>query len=306
MELIKDNAIDFDKYMSSGSEAAYVRPASAYVDRVIDRIHGQNFLKGETLPWNKTRDKFRFGPGELTIWAGAKRNKKSMLLGMIALSIIKQGKKCCIASFEMLPEYTLERMTKQAIGVGDPSEEWIKKFNQDWTKNKLYLYDQQGRIDRKRVCAMTRYCMQELKIDHVFIDSMMKCTSPKDYDGQAEFVNELQNIARDNRKHVHLVVHRRKPQQGVKDGGIESIKGAGEITDQADNVFIVNWNFKKHEKLAEGDISDKEMPDMFLKCEAQRNGAFDDNVGLWFIQENLQFVGNSDLRAMSVMIDDFN
>ncbi len=49
-----------------------------------------------------------------------------------------------------------------------------------YTADSLYFYDQQGTTSPDKVIAMARYCAVELGVQHIFIDSLMKCVKNED------------------------------------------------------------------------------------------------------------------------------
>ena len=100
-----------------------------------------------------------------------------------------QGQRVCVASFEMKPRKTLERMSRQWSGqsqvrIGDHPDiiegykDVIRQFS-GWTDSRLWLYDQQGTVKPETIIAVTRYCAKELGIQHMFIDSLMKCVQAR-------------------------------------------------------------------------------------------------------------------------------
>ena len=89
----------------------------------------QNYLEAKkthvskfTLPFTQTNEgcvgrpiDFEFRPGELTVLAGENGSGKSLLLGQIGLHLISCGASLYIASFEMAPVRTIERMLSQTV-----------------------------------------------------------------------------------------------------------------------------------------------------------------------------------------------
>jgi twinkle protein len=252
------------------------------------------------LPWNKTRGEFAFRPGEVTLYAGSNGGGKSLVTGQIALSLIQQQQKVCIASFEMKPKKSVERMLRQFSG-----ENWHKPHFQDraghvkglvsrlktFSFQKLWFYDQQGTTSAQQVIAVTRYCAVKLKINHIFIDSLMKCVQGEDdYNGQKYFIDELCSIARDHQVHIHLVHHIRKLSNEEATPNKHDVKGTGAIADQVDNVFMVWRNKKKEHLAAAGNSIDPMEKDAMLMLEKQRNGEVEDWYQLWFHRDSQQFV----------------
>jgi twinkle protein len=113
MNLITPDTIDFAEYMRETEASSKVRPASSYMQELIDSLGKVDNDPKAYLPWDKTHSVFAFRPGEVTLWAGVNGHGKSLITGMAALSLIAQGEKTCIASFEMKPRKSLERMTRQ-------------------------------------------------------------------------------------------------------------------------------------------------------------------------------------------------
>jgi twinkle protein len=299
MEVIYSSDIDTDAYYEPLDLSKQVR----------DIIHWQadfeNSLltrpkKGVTLPWSKTWDTFEFRPGEVSVWAGSNGSGKSMLTSQMALSLVKQGQKVVIASFEMTPIRTFERLAQQfyAKNFRAPQfsslEDWLDKNRMRMVgvlHKKMFLYDQQGSTSMRDVIAMTRYSAHELKANHIIIDNLMKCVAGEDdYNGQKLFVDQLTSIARDYGVHIHLVHHIRKGGSEEDRPSKMDIKGSSSITDQVDNVFIIWRNRKKENAIKDGKSVDSNIPDCFLMCEKQRNGSDEERYGFWFHKDSLQYI----------------
>lgn len=312
-QVIYEDEIDFAAYERETDAKQKVKPASQWVQELIDRINNPIKEPRAVMPWRKTHNMVAFRKGEVTVWGGANGNGKSLVTGQIALSLIAQDEKVCIASFEMKPSKTLERMGRQYSGFNadDPAfagstaakMELIKVYEEfkEWTDGRLWLYDQQGTVTATQVAAVVRYCAKEKGITHFFIDSLMKCVaSEDDYNGQKMFVDELTAIARDHGIHIHLVHHIRKPADENHKPSKYDYKGTGAITDQVDNVISVWRNKAKEKKRDEGKpVEDKE-PDALLICDKQRNGEWEGSIGLWFDRQSMQYVGNPGDEPMIV------
>lgn len=303
--LISADEIDFALYERETDAQQKVKPASQWVQELIDRIRSPIKQPRALMPWRKTHGMVQFRPGEVTVWGGANGNGKSLVTGQIALSLCAQDEKVCIASFEMKPAKTLERMGRQFSGfnANDPafagSSEAVAQLLQvyeefkEWTDGRLWLYDQQGTVNATQVAAVVRYCAKEKGITHFFVDSLMKCVaSEDDYNGQKQFVDELTAIARDHGIHIHLVHHIRKPSDESHKPSKYDYKGTGAITDQVDNVISVWRNKAKEKKRDEGKPVDDKEPDALLICDKQRNGEWEGSIGLWFDKPSMQYVGN--------------
>lgn len=296
MRVITENLIDFDKYAKGPKEASQVKPAGFYGEVVLDKIFNDHHSPKCHFPWSKTHKIVQLRPGEFSIWAGYNGSGKSLLLGQIILSLMDQGEKACIASFEMKPQITLERMCYQACGSIEPSMQYVKAF-MSWADKYLYFYDQQGTVKSDRILPLLRYLQEELGITHVVIDSLMKCgIGVDDYNRQKSFIEELSRHAMDSGQHVHLVCHTRKGDSEYQRHDKSDVKGASEITDQADNVFIL-WRNKLKEYSHHDGKEVQDEPDAVLTVAKQRHGRWEGPINLWFHPSG-QYLGDDSARHM--------
>ena len=306
MAEILTDTIDFSLYLRETDHKTNVKPASVWMDELIDRLQNPDTTKKVFLPWEKTFDVFRFRPGEVTLWAGQNGHGKSMITTQVALSLMGQDERVVLASFEMKPHVTLQRMARMYCGANPyspefQSDEGIKALTDlytefgEWSDKRLWIYDQQGTVSAERVIGMSRYCAKELGVTHIVIDSLMKCVQGEDdYNGQKALVDELCSLARDNNVHVHLIHHLRKPSSENAMPDKHDTKGSGSITDQVDNVMLVWRNKPKEEDVkGKGQMSNKRTePDCYLRCRKQRNGEDEPDIGLWFDRDSQQYRGS--------------
>lgn len=285
---IDDRAVNFDNYVHA-DEIAKVKDASSYHENVKTLLLGQERQKGLELPWKKA-SKFRFRDSELTIWTGYNGHKKSMLLGYVLLGLLAQEAKACLASLEMPPRKTLERMGYQWVGNGEPTIPYIQDYF-DWLHSKLWIYDQVGTVNPERIIGVARYAITELGVSQFVIDSLMKCGIGVDeYNRQKWFTDELSTLAKDTGAHIHLVAHSRKP-EGAREGKPStkySVSGTGDITNMADNVIVVYQNKDENADY-----------DQLIDIQKQRNGEGEVSYLLWFDQDSMQFKAHSTDYRMS-------
>ena len=306
MAEILTDTIDFSLYLRETDAQANVKPASAWLAQIIDNLHNPAKTKKVYLPWEKCQKTFQLRPGEVTLWAGQNGHGKTQVLSQLVLSLMGQGERCVIASFEMKPITTLQRLSRMYAGTNPFSPEYqsvdgIKALDYlftefaQWSDKRLWLYDQQGSVTTERVIGMARYCAKELDIKHVVIDSLMKCVNGEDdYNGQKDFVDELTALARDNQVHIHLVHHTRKPANEAHTPDKYDSKGSGSITDQVDNVMMVWRNKPKEDDIKlRGQMSNKRTEhDAVIFCRKQRNGEDEPNIALWFDRDSQQYKGD--------------
>jgi len=292
---------DFAAYLRETDPQTKVVPASAYLSDLHRRMFSHEERDDGLLPWAKTHHAFAFRPGEVTLWAGINGHGKSMMLSQVALALMAQGHRVCIASFEMKPAVQLERMMRQASRGNTPTVERVDSVLR-WLDGRLWFYDQQGTVDTKSVYAVCRYAADRLTVRHVVIDSLMKCVRGEDdFNGQKNLVDELTAIARDTGLHVHLVHHVRKGSDENSPPGKFDAKGSGSITDQVDNVLICWRNKGKEVKARNGQDVDEKVPDAMLLCEKQRNGEWEGAVNLWFHKGAQQYCPTSACQPMDLL-----
>jgi twinkle protein len=301
IRVVKSQEIDTEKYLKANDVTHKVHDASVWLEELQhDLISPPEKDTSTTMPWAKTHGGFRFRPGEVTVYAGGNGGGKSLVTGQVAMGLIKQKQRVCIASFEMKPKRTLYRMLRQFAGENIEFPRYTDKATYigrllgrftDFSGSGLWFYDQQGTTSSHQVIAMARYCAVELGIQHVFIDSLMKCvTGEDDYNAQKGFVDELTALARDHNIHIHLIHHIRKLGNEEMMPSKSDIKGSGAIADQVDNVLLMWRNKKKEHDIQNGQTPDHKKPDALLMCEKQRNGDAEEWYSLWFNRESQQFV----------------
>jgi len=299
MNLIPDD-FDFDGYFEQQvDERAKVRPASTWCDDVVDRFYGEQSQK-TWVPagFHKMRGKFDLRPAEVTLWAGINGHGKTTLLSQVLLRAMEAGQRAGLASFEMKPAVSMAKMTRQAAGTGQPSIAYIRGFHQ-WTDERLWIYDHLGRVATKRVLAVATYMRKELGIDHMVIDSLMKCgIGTDDYTAQKDFVNDLCSVAQDTGLGIHLVVHMRKGENERSAPDKFDVKGASEIVDLADNL-VVCW--KNVRKLAKNEQDrDPDDPDAFVRIAKQRHFSWEGSFAFWFDPDTQQFREHHTERAFHI------
>ena len=307
--------IDFAAYLQDTDAKTKVKPAGDFVADAKERLRIRSKAKRTYLPWEKCNESFEFRTGEVTVWAGQNGHGKTDVTTQVALSLVGQGERVCVASFEMKPVTTIGRMVRMFAMTNPFSPEYqgfegialLDALYDDfgeWTTNRLWLYDQTGTARSDTVLGMVKYCGKELGITHIFIDSLMKCVKDEDdYNGQKSFVDQLCAIAKDCNVHIHLVHHLKKPSKEGDMPDKHDTKGSGSITDQVDNLFMVWRNKPKEDDLkAKGSGSNKQTePDCYLLCRKQRNYEGSANgeptISLWRHHDAGNYVASQGARA---------
>lgn len=297
MQLITDEEL---LAFTGRQESQYLAKPSDFTDEVLDRFSGDHGACGDVLPWEKTHRHLKFRPGEVTLWGGYSGHGKSQLLGQFAAWNLRY-KKWLIASLEMKPSATMYRMVRQMSGNARPPNQFIEDALK-FTDERLWIYDQTDSVAADRILGLIHYTAEVKKIDHIIIDSLIKCgIGRENYEAQALFVDKLCWAAKSTGIHIHLVHHMRKGQGSYDEYKVPSkhdYRGAGEITDLVDNVVIVHRNKGKEEKIRKKEIVGDDEADCVLKVDKQRHGEWEGNFKLWFHAESLQYTSNSDNRRI--------
>ncbi len=301
-----DDTIDFDAYLQGPDEGARVKPASAWLESVVESFETPEHLTGATLPWSKTTELVRLRHGELTIWPGMSGHGKSMIVGQVALRLMAQGERVCIASMEMKPAHTMQRMCRQAFGCNAPSRRDIHELHA-WSNGRLWIYDQNGQVSPERILAVARYCHEQLGVTHLVVDNLLSCGIAEDgYDQQKQFVLALATHAHDTGQAVHLLAHSRKGKDELTPPGKFDVRGSASITDLADNVFSVWRNKGKEEAQEKGDHSKDNEADALLIICKHRHGDWEGRIQLWFDRrsQSYQQTATEQPKAMCLLADD--
>jgi len=284
------DSAEIDKYETNDFNDQ-IAPIANMRENVLDFLYGDNQVFGLNLPWSDFDEKIQFRPGELSVWNGINGHGKSLLLNQVMIGFMKQGARVAIASLELKPEETIVRMVSQSFGIKkhELKEKAVEEF---FTKAnlKLWLYTETGDMKPERVKAMARYVREELKIDHLVIDSLMKCGILEgDYAGEKAFINSLQNIAKDTGLHIHLVTHSKKQADEHANIGKFDISGSAALSNIPDNVLTVKRNKKKELDIrVDGENYDLlKKHDAFIVCDKQRHGDWEGIIGLYFHESGM-------------------
>lgn len=282
-----------------------LKPHSDFDQETFELIHPVpgKFL-GYKLGWEKLEDRILFRPSGLSLWTGYNGHGKSLFLGLVALNMIKQGAKVCIASMELHPSEVMARMYMQMTASRQPSIPYLETASKA-LEERLYLFNLVGTAKIEKLLEVFLYARRKYAVDVFIVDSLTTLNiAEDDYNGQKELTETLRDFKIAHNCHIHLVAHPRKPRDEKEIPGKYDIRGGGAISDLADNCFSV-WRNKEKEAVARkeqrGDIFDeKELellakPDVLLKCDKNRHGygLHKEGIsGFWFDEPSLQYLEN--------------
>lgn len=256
--------------------------------------------QGISLESKKTAEVFKARPGEFTVESGKQGCGKSARHTLRAMAFANQGQTSCICSMEMKPEETIRRMFHQFAGNPEPTINLLETMI-DHFKGKLFLFSKVGSQKTRRILNLIKYCSDN-GIQHLFIDSLMKCgVRSSDLDQLETFANEVQGLAKDLGVHIWLIAHQGKGHEGqTKEDGV---RGSGMLLDLADNFIFYAKNERKFEALAKqeakggltkAELEKLEQPDFFMEFRKQRHSTITlpRTFGFWG-HESMQFLPSS-------------
>jgi twinkle protein len=263
-----------------------LRNASSFTNDVLHLFYPSNGdIAGVMLPWPKVMRLVHIRQSEMSIWTGISGHGKSQLLGQLMLSAADQGERICIASLEMKPGRTIQRMIRQALGTAQPSHADIKNA-MAWMDSRFWFYDFVGEVETDKLMEIFAYARKRYGCSQFVIDNLMMLdASEEDLDKQSKTVKKLMAFKAEHNCHIHLVAHARKGQDESKAPRKMDVKGSGNIVNQSDNVFSV-WRNKPKEECECPSDSD---PDAILYIDKQRNGEWEGVLPLWYDRASLNY-----------------
>ena len=248
---------NFKDFMAQPVDTGKLASPSQFADDVIDLFCGENANDGATLPINAfLGGRFRARPAETTLWAGQNGGGKSGLLTMCALHWLQpessnQEEKILIVSPEMSPTQNLHRLIRQQVckHPNDVSEAEIKAAIAHF-EGRLWIYNHVGSVDTDILKGLIRYAARELGVTQVIFDNITILKFDSDpLKEQKHFITDMVEISRQEKIHVHVVAHSRKPESGQRRMMKYDIRGASEQSDLVDNVILISRNEAKEESL---------------------------------------------------------
>ena len=230
------------------------------------------------------------------------------------IAAMSQGERVCIGSFEIHPRKTLYRMVRQALGKEQPTRDEVRGAL-EWFDGKLWIFDVLGTASTTRILEVFRYAYRRYGVTAFVIDSLLKCgISSEDYAAQKKFLDQLNDFVNETNTHIILIAHARKGQDENTPPGKLDVKGSGDITDLASNVWSC-WRNKLKEadllKLEAGEsikLTRHELertPDALLQCFKARDDRNEEGkIGLFFHRWSLQYHQFHDQRPVEYCLLD--
>lgn len=220
-----------------------------------DKEMAEHIKSNITLFDNYTKG---FALGELSVWSGSNGSAKSTVLNQMAIESVNQGYKTAIYSGELVPERLLKWIMMQSAGKKNMKyndkknyyyvDDYEKACIKEWLNDKLFIYNNEVGNKAKDIIEQLKLCVQKNDIKVLILDNLMsmdlKNFGDNKYETQSLLVQNLSALAKELNVHIHFVCHPRKATSFLRK---EDIAGTGDLTNIADNVYImhrVNQDFK--------------------------------------------------------------
>ena len=266
-------------------------------DELVDIEH----IKSNIKEFDKRTKGFALG--ELSIWSGSNASAKSTILNQMAIESINQGYKVAIYSGELIPERLLKWIIMQCAGkknmfynktkdyyyVDNSYKELIKQ----WLNGKLFVYNNDLGNKAKDIIEQLKLVIKKNNINVLILDNLMsmdlKSYGDNKYETQSILIQNLSALAKELNVHIHFVCHPRKATSFLRK---EDIAGTGDLTNIADNVYImhrVNQDFKVRTKEMfkfKEDNPIYQFTNVLEICKNREFGWQDTMIGMYFESES--------------------
>ena len=251
--------------------------------------------------------------GEISIVSGLNGSGKSSWLNCITLNAIQRGYKVAMFSGELMKEKVKTWLNQAAAG-----REYVKKvYGYDdfyyvpkdvtakidaWTRDKIFLYDNKYGRNWSRLLESIKQVVETKGVNLMILDNLMTLDldafSGDKNEKQSAFVNSLADLAKQANIHIILVAHPRKSLTFLRR---EDIGGSGDITNLADNVYIIHRCNKDFAKRAPEFLGLDEVmrivdtegySNIVEVCKNRFIGSVDNVFGYYYEQETKRFIEN--------------
>ena len=262
-ENLKNKKIDYDKYIEEMNKLGNIKlNASNDIDMLSMKDIDMEKSEEEVRVLSKTvmldKNIKGFTIGQLSIWSGGNASAKSTYLNQLAIESINQGYNVAIYSGELIPKRLMKWINMQCAGKTNmvhnkEKDYWYVPLDKqqkimNWLNGKLFIYDNNRSNKSKYIINSLKQSVIKNNIKVVILDNLMSMNltdyGDNKYDVQSELVKDLSALAKELNIHIHFVCHPRKVTNFLRK---IDISGSADLTNQADNVFImhrVNNDFK--------------------------------------------------------------
>lgn len=200
--------------------------------------------------------------GELTVLSGLNASGKTSWLNCLALNVIQKGFKVGVWSGEMQDWRFQGWLNQMAAGKNYVrKKEGFENFYyaphniceqiSEWVDGKLFLYNNSYGSKWEQLFNDIKELVEKEKVQMIILDNLAAlCIDGYDsgtYANQTKFILDVKDYAKQKNIHVILVAHPRKQNDFLRK---ESISGTADLTNIADNVFLIHRVGNDFEKRA--------------------------------------------------------
>lgn len=242
--------------------------------------------------------------GELTVLSGLNASGKTSWLNCLALNVIQQGFKVGIWSGEMQDWRFQGWLNQMAAGKNYVrKKEGFENFYYTpskvceqidaWVDNKLFLYNNSYGSRWEQLFNDIKELVDKEGVQLIVLDNLAAlCIDGYEsgtYANQTKFILDVKDYAKQKNIHVILVAHPRKQNDFLRK---ESISGTADLTNIADNVFLIHrvgQDFQKRagDFLGEGKVQEYLGFSNVLEVAKNRQmGIVDHLVGMYYEMES--------------------
>lgn len=243
--------------------------------------------------------------GELTVLSGLNASGKTSWLDCLALNVVQKGFKVGIWSGEMQDWRFQGWINQIAAGKGCVrKKEGYENFYytptqycekiEEWLDGKLFLYNHASYGSKWEQLFNDIKEVVENEGVHLIVLDNLAALNIDGYDGekysrQTKFILDLKDYAKQTNIHVILVCHPRKENYFLRK---ESISGTADLTNIADNLFLIHRVGKDFEKRAGEFFGEKEVQpylaysNVLEVAKNRQMGICDYLVGMYFEPES--------------------
>ena len=190
--------------------------------------------------------------GELTVLSGLNASGKTSWLNCLALNVIQQGFKVGIWSGEMQDWRFQGWLNQMAAGKNYVrKKEGFENFYYTpskicekidaWVDDKLFLYNNSYGARWEQLFSDIKDLVERNGVQLIVLDNLAAlCIDGYEsgtYANQTKFILDVKDYAKQKNIHVILVAHPRKQNDFLRK---ESISGTADLTNIADNVFLIH------------------------------------------------------------------
>ena len=242
--------------------------------------------------------------GELTVLSGLNASGKTSWLNCLALNVIQQGFKVAIWSGEMQDWRFQGWLNQMAAGKNYVrKKEGFENFYYTpskvceqidaWVDNKLFLYNNSYGSRWEQLFNDIKELVDKEGVQLIVLDNLAAlCIDGYEsgtYANQTKFILDVKDYAKQKNIHVILVAHPRKQNDFLRK---ESISGTADLTNIADNVFLIHrvgQDFQKRAGEFLGESKVQEYLGFSNVLEVAKNrqmGVVDHLVGMYYEMES--------------------